>query len=172
MRKPLVFRLAGWLALLLFLVIVSAWVFPPAGVSPEHVMGGQMFLFLLAVPLALLWAVASIAVWLLRRSAAEQATALSGTLLPTLTRPPLQVKHEQATPGQQVWDNPPTKIRCDVCGRFHALLYCGQHNKFLCFPCCAKHDQGGCQYIAAGRLVDEAHKQPENLAQAGMGFGL
>jgi hypothetical protein len=78
------------------------------------------------------------------------------------------------TPAQEsdVWDNPPTKITCDDCKRPHAMLYCSQHSKFMCFPCTARHDTEGCSYIAAGRELNKGRKQPVTAKPVGKVLGL
>lgn len=172
MRKPWWVRVTGFLGLLGGAATVV--IFNTVRTMPGNVVGGAFLLFflLLTVGLLGLWAVMSFVLVVAGR-AGRQSAAVGRSVENDL----MKAMKVQAAPGpravaEPTWDNPATKIRCDVCGRYHAMLYCFRHSLFLCFPCCAKHDQAECGYVASGRKVDDAHKEREGVGARGKVLGI
>lgn len=172
MKKPWWIRVIGILGLLFAASTVV--IFNVERTMPGNMVGAAAFVIFAFLSVALLgaWAVMSFVLYVMRHAGKQQAAIMRDVASGLGTNFPGGPVSVPQPPQAEVWDNPATKIKCDGCGRYHALLWCGYHMKFLCFPCTGKHDSVDCFYYAAGRRLDDAHKQtsaPQNLGHAVFG---
>lgn len=160
MKKPWWVRaigILGWVCVALLGLSFFMWF--TGGQNPAFA-GAGIVLSFLAVGFFVLWAVISFVLYAIRSGVKQQAAIQRDVMHDAIKHLGPQAVKQPPAARSDVWDNPATKIRCDGCGRFHAMLFCRVHNQYLCFPCLAKHDTEFCDYRAAGRMVDDAHKQP------------
>lgn len=167
MRKPWWLRLVGVAVFLLLLALIGSWFLPPSSLDRTQLIESQFVLVFITFVLSVVWALASAVLWAIRKNARAQAAVSRDVISDTIKKLRPEPVRAAASPGTEPWDNPSTKIKCDGCGRYHALLLCRAHNLFMCFPCVARHDTNACFYGAAGRWVNADHKQPATSERVG-----
>ena len=128
-----------------------------------------LFRMPLMLPVLVAWALVTIGsfmfwvlirgmIWVAERSARAQAAITCDVLADLVNRMKMLTADPAEAPQNGSWENPPTGIACDTCGRPKAMLYCRKHKATLCFPCAGKHDDEDCAYIAADRHAQVLHK--------------
>lgn len=172
MRKPIWVRAigwAGWLMVAVFGVTFYAWY---GSANDSALAAGGTVALVIALALFVVWGLISFILKVIGWNARAQADKASLTLQGLGRVANLAPAPAAPAPRADVWDNPPTRVKCDGCGRYHAIMICGAHRQYLCFPCMARHDQHDCSYVAAGRYLDEEHKQPAEPRQTGKVLGM
>lgn len=124
----------GLFRLPLFLPVLVAWTVVTVG----------LFMF---------WVFIRGMIWVADRSARSQAAITCDVLADLVKRMQMLTSDAPEVAANGAWENPPTGIACDTCGRPKAMLHCRKHRATLCFPCAGKHDAEDCAYIAADRHV-------------------
>ena len=167
MRKPWWVRAIAYIGWLIVGFVVAGLIFTPSSLTEQQFYSMAMALLVIAALLFVAWSVVSGIVWVINRATRTNAAIQRDVLGDLAKKMRPQAVTSVESNNEQVWDNPATKIKCDGCGRYHAMLYCNQHGKFLCFPCVARHDSDTCWYKAAGRAIDDSHKQPSGPKAVG-----
>jgi hypothetical protein len=170
MKKPWWLRLIGWVALISAFLLGAS-----VAISPAFFMGPRMLPILVAwaavtVGLFMAWVLIVGMIWVATRSVRTQAALTFEVLADSFKI--VQPEMAPAAPRRSLWDNPATGIICNGCKRPHAMLYCKNHKKLLCFPCAGKHDSEDCLYIAADRHAPNSQEHVSGTKDMGRVLGL
>lgn len=153
MKKPSWLRFVGLGALASAVVLGVTLVTYPALFRTPSLLPVLVAWTTATVGLAMFWVLIRGMIWVADRSARAQAAITCDVLADLVNRIQLLTADAPETPQNGAWENPPTGIACDMCGRPKAMLHCEKHKATLCFPCTGKHDAEDCAYIAADRYA-------------------
>lgn len=151
-RKPALIRIAGWLALICW-VIAAACVygFAVSSVQSQQPMAVGAALFgILGFCLFTIWAIPSAVLWTMRKKA-EALLSIVGPISEAArgvgTQWPVGSGEPHVRDFAGMWL--PT---CSRCGQ-PALFHCRRDQVSLCWPCLQEHDTDQCVYVRATRVV-------------------
>lgn len=153
MKKPSWLRFVGLGALASAVALGVSIAFDPGLSSTPSLLPIVAAWAVVTAGLFMFWVLVRGMIWVADRSARSQAAITCEVLADLVKRMQLLTSDAPEAAETGAWENPPTGIACDTCGRPKAMLHCRKHGATLCFPCTGKHDAEDCAYIAADRHV-------------------
>jgi hypothetical protein len=153
MKKPLWLQYIGLGALVSAIALGVSIAFDPGLFRTPALLPVVVAWTVVTAGLFMFWVLIRGMIWVADRSARGQAAITCDVLADLVNRMQMLTADPAEVPQNGAWENPPTGIACDTCGRPKAMLYCRKHRATLCFPCTGKHDAEDCAYIAADRHV-------------------
>jgi len=153
MKEPSWLRFVALGALVLAVTLCASIAIYPGLIEMPLLLPVLVAWTLATVGLFMFWALIRGMLWIAERSGRAQAAITFDVLADLVSKIQMLTATVAEVPANGSWENPPTGIACDTCGRPKAMLHCERHDKTLCFPCTGKHDAEDCAYIAADRHV-------------------
>ncbi|HEX5412230.1 MAG TPA: hypothetical protein VFZ27_10240 [Terriglobia bacterium] len=168
MKKPSWLPYFGWGALVSAIALGVTIALDPGLFRNPMLLIVLVAWMVVTVGLVMFWVMIRGMIWVADRSARAQAAITCDVLADLVNRMQMLTADPAEAPQNGSWENPPTGIACDACGRPKAMLHCRKHRATLCFPCTGKHDSDDCAYIAADRhaqVLQKPAKSPEMIGK-------
>lgn len=172
MKEPWWLRVIGLAALLSAVALVVRIAIYPGLFRMPSMLPFLVAWTIVTVGLFVAWVMIRGMIWVANRSARAQAAITCDVLAELVKRMQMLTGTAPEAPESGAWENPPTGIICDTCGRPNAMLHCEKHKATLCFPCTGKHDAEDCSYIAADRFVQGPQRQTRQTKTLGKLLGI